>query len=308
MKLSPPRTLQELSELIGKEYVGKEDHLISGLNEIHQVEAGDLVFVDHPKYYDKVLHSAANTILIDQKVDPPPGKALIISDDPFRDYNQLTRHFAPFHPWKGERGENVTIAPSAVIHPGVIIGNNVSIGEGSVLHAGVVLGDNTTLGENVIIQANSTIGSDAFYYKKRPEGYEKLHSCGSTVIGDDVEMGALCSVDKGVSGATVIGRGTKMDNQVHIGHDTVIGEHCLFAAQVGISGCVRIHDRVTLWGQVGVVADLTLGEGTVVLGQAGVTKDLDPGKTYISSPAREARQRFREMSALQKLPDIIEKL
>ena len=135
-----------------------------------------------------------------------------------------------------------------------------------------------------------------------------LHSCGRVVIEDHVEIGALCSVDKGVTGDTLIKRGTKIDNQVHVGHDTVIGENCLFAAQVGIAGCVIIEDDVTLWGQVGVPSDLTIGKGAVVLGQSGLTKNLEGNKTYFGSPAVEARTKFKELAAIRKLPRIIETL
>jgi len=132
-----------------------------------------------------------------------------------------------------------------------------------------------------------------------------MHSCGSVVIEDNVEIGASCSIDRGVTGETRIGKGTKIDGQVHIGHDTVIGENCRFAAQVGIAGCVTIKDNVTLWGQVGIPANLTLHKNSTALGQAGIMYDMEEGKKYLGSPAKEARDEFKEMALLRKLPDIL---
>jgi UDP-3-O-[3-hydroxymyristoyl] glucosamine N-acyltransferase len=184
----------------------------------------------------------------------------------------------------------------------------VTIGKDCVIHAGVVIHDNTIIGDRVVVHANTVLGADAFYYQKKEGSYSRMHTCGRVVVHDDVEIGALCTIDKGVSSDTVIGSGTKMDNHVHIGHDTIIGSNCLFAAQVGIAGCVIVEDDVVLWGQVGVVSDIRLGKGAVVLGQSGLMHDLEPGKTYLGSPATEARQKWREMGMIRKLPQLIEKL
>lgn len=308
MKLNPPQTLASIAKLIDCEYTGSPDFPVTGINEIHKVEHGDLVFVDHPKYYDKALQSAATIVLINQRVECPEGKALIFSDDPCRDYNRLTRHFSPWKMPEGKRGSDVVIGNDCIIHDSVVMGSHIRIGNRCIIHPGVVLYDNVHIGDDCIIHANAVIGSDAFYYKARPEGREKMHTCGSVEIGDRVEIGAACTIDRGVSGDTRIGSGTKMDNHVHVGHDTVIGNNCLFAAQVGIAGCVVIEDQVILWGQVGVPSDLLIGKGAVVLGQSGLTKDLEGGKTYFGSPAEEARSKYRELALIRKLPEVIEKL
>jgi len=266
------------------------------------------VFVDHPKYYNKALASAATTILINKEVDCPEGKGMLISDDPFCDYNKIARHFRPDSFVVGMRGEDTVIHKSAKVHTTAVIGSRVVIGAGSIIKSGVVIGDDVVIGENTIIHPNAVIGGDAFYYKRRPDGYDKMHTCGGIEIGDQVEIGALSSVDRGVSAITRIGSGTKLDNLVHIGHDTIIGKNCLFAAQVGIAGCVQIGDDVILWGQVGVPSDITIGDGAVVLGQSGVSKNIEGGKTYFGSPAGEAREKFRELALIRKIPQIIEKL
>lgn len=308
MKLHTPITLKQAAEILQCKFVGDENHSISGINEIHVVEPGDIVFVDHPKYYDKALKSAATTILIDKKVECPEGKGLLVSEKPFDDFNFLTRYFMPFIAWDSYTLSKAKVGEGSIIHPNVSMGHNVVIGKNTIIHSGVVLMDNTIVGDNVIIQANTVIGGSAFYYKKKPSGYDRMHTCGNVIIEDNVEIGALCSIDAGVTGSTILGEGTKLDNQIHIGHDCVIGKNCLFAAQVGIAGCVIIEDDVTLWGQVGVAADITIGKGAVVLAQSGLRKSIQGGKTYFGSPVGEARQKFKELAAFKMLPDIIERL
>lgn len=308
MKLNKPHTLKEIAEIIGCTFVGNENHVITGINEIHRVEAGDIVFVDHPKYYDKALKSAATTILIDKEVDCPEGKGLLVSSAPFDDFNKLTRYFRPTRPFHQPIGEDTIIADSATIYPNVSIGNNVTIGESVVLYPGVVIMDHTTIEENVIIGPNSVIGHYAFYYKKKTDGYNRMHTCGGVLIRKNAEIGASCTIDAGVSALTIIGEGTKIDNKVHVGHDTIIGKNCLLAANVGLAGCVELKDNVTLWGQVGCASDVVLGENVVVFAQSGISKSLAPDRTYFGSPAKDIRLAYRELAALRKLPEILENL
>lgn len=308
MKLEKPHTLTEIAGIIKGKAIGKSDFYITGFNEIHKVEAGDLSFVDHPKYYEKALTSAANTILINKEVECPVGKALIISDDPFRDYNLLTSYFRKFEPSTSLISSKARIDEHTVVQPGAFVCHHAVIGKNCIIHSGAVIYDHCVIGNNVVIHGNAVIGADAFYFKRRPEGYDKLKSCGRVVIEDDVEIGACSTIDKGVSGDTVIGKGTKMDNHVHVGHDSVIGKNCLFAAQVGIAGVVTIEDDVILWGQVGVQKDLTIGKGAVVLGQSGIPKSLEGNKTYFGSPVREAREKMKELAMIKMLPELIELL
>jgi len=307
MKLPSQQKLKDIATLINCEFEGNSDHIISGLNEIHKVEAGDIVFVDHPKYYDKALRSNATTILINKKVECPPGKALLISDDPFRDYNKLVLHFNPVNYSLKPVSDSAKIGINTVIMPGVYLGNNVTVGDNCVLHPNVVIYDNCHIQNNVIIHSNTVIGADAFYYKKRSDKFDKLISCGRVVIEDDVEIGALCTIDKGVSGDTIIGAGTKIDNHVQIGHDTVVGKMCLMASHVGVSGVVTIGDGATLWGQAGVRSDVTIGKGATLLAQSGLGESIPDGKTYFGTPAGEARSKMKEIAALKMLPDLIKK-
>ncbi|KGL63346.1 UDP-3-O-(3-hydroxymyristoyl)glucosamine N-acyltransferase [Polaribacter sp. Hel1_85] len=300
MKFKKKQTLLQIASLLEVDFIGDKEFEISGINEIHVVEAGDIVFVDHPKYYDKALNSDATTILINKKVACPEGKSLLISDDPFRDFNKITNHFNPFIASKVSISHSAVIGENTTIQPNVFIGNNVSIGENCVIHPNVAIYDNSVIGNNVTIHANTVLGADAFYYKNRPKGFDKLISGGRVVIEDNVDLGASCTIDKGVTGDTTIGNGTKIDNQVHVGHDTVIGKKCLIASQTGIAGCVIIEDEVTIWGQVGTNSGITIGKGAVILGQTGVTKSVVGGKSYFGTPVSESREKLKEMAEIKR--------
>jgi len=308
MKFPRTYTLKEIAQITQTEPIGNDNFPVKGINEIHVVESGDLVFVDHPKYYDKALESAATVILINKKVDCPEGKALLVSDDPFRDFNKLSNHFKPFQPANLNIATSAKIGKNTIIQPNVFIGNNVVIGDNCMIHPNVTIYDNCMIGNHVTIHSGTILGADAFYYKNRSTGYDKLLSCGRVVIKDNVDIGAACTIDKGVTGDTTIGEGTKIDNQVQIAHDTIIGEKCLIASQVGIAGCTIIEDEVILWGQVGIISDITIGKKAVILAQAGVSKSLEGNKVYFGSPAAEAREKYRELSLLRSLPKLIEKL
>jgi len=314
MKLERPIKLKDVKDVIKADLNGQSEKEITGINEIHKVEKGDLTFVDNPKYYKRALTSEATTILIDQKVDDDHGKTLIVSDDPFRDYNALVKHFAPFQKSEEAVSKTAKIGKDCIIQPNVFIGNDVQIGNNCLIHPNVTIYDGTIIGNNVIIHANSVIGGDAFYYKSRVkdngdiEKHEKMYSCGRTVIEDDVEIGANCTVDRGVSGDTIIGKGTKIDNLVQVGHGAVIGKYCIFASQVGIGGKVIIGDEVIMWGQVGISKDLTIGDKAVILSQSGVSKSLKGGKIYFGYPAEEAKKKWKELAASRSLPEIWEKV
>ncbi|MEQ8324165.1 MAG: UDP-3-O-(3-hydroxymyristoyl)glucosamine N-acyltransferase [Vicingaceae bacterium] len=305
MRFSKAVPLKDLSDLIGAELVGDPNMEVLGLNEIHRIEEGELVFVDHPKYYDKALQSDATFILINKKVEAPVGKALLISQQPFDDFNKIIRHFGDLSLNPSNRGYNCRISPSAFVHDSVTMGDNVHIGENAIIHANVSIYNDVEIGDGSIIHANTVLGSHAFYYKKKDSGYHNLVTCGRLVIGKNVEVGANCTIDKGVTADTVIGEGTKIDNQVQIAHDTVVGKNCLFASHVGIAGCVTIEDNVTLWGQVGVASGLTIGKNAVVLAQSGLNKSLEGGKTYFGSPAEEAVKKMKELALIKRIPELL---
>ena len=308
MKFPQQHTLEQIATIISSEFVGPADFPVLGMNEIHVVTPGDIVFVDHPKYYEKALNSAATVILINKEVDCPEGKALLISDDPFRDFNKLTKYFRPFEKANSGVASSAEIGEGTVVQPTAFIGNNVKIGKNCLIHANVSIYDNAVIGDNVTIHSGAVLGGDAFYYKKRPEGYDKLISGGRVVIKDNVDIGANCTIDKGVTGDTTIGKGTKLDNLIQVGHDTVIGENCLIASQVGIAGAVVIEDDVTIWGQAGFRSGIVVKKGGVIMGQAGITKSTKENTVYSGNPAMESREWLKELALLRRLPKLMEKL
>ncbi len=311
MKFPSPVSMSWLSEFLGASLIGDAQVSATGINEIHKVEKGDLVFVDHPKYYDTCLHSEASFIIIDQVVECPPGKTLLVVDEPFEAYLKIVKHFRPFEKAVQLLSPDAQIGKTSFVYPGAFIGNQVQIGERCVIYPNVSILDHCLIGNDVIIQAGTVIGSDAFYYntkKNREVWYKKMLSCGRVLIEDDVEIGAGCTIDRGVTSDTIIGRGCRLDNMVHVGHDTILGKNCLLAAQVAIAGAVEIGNGVVLWGQVGISKTLRIGDNAVVLAQSGVGRDLETGKIYFGSPCDEASVRKREIIWIKRIPELWKKV
>ncbi len=311
MKFPSPVSMQWIAELIDAKIIGNTSGEATGINEIHKVEKGDLVFVDHPKYYDKCINSDASFIIINAERDVPEGKALLLTDDPFEAYCKIVKHFRPFVANEKMISESAMIGAGTYVYPSAYIGHHVRIGKNCTIHPQVSIMDYCEIGDNVIIQSGTVVGSDAFYYntkKNRDVWYKKMPSCGRVIIEDDVEIGAGCTIDRGVSHDTILGQGCKLDNQIHIGHDTVLGKNCLLAAQVGIAGVVTVEDGVTIWGQVGVSKTLTIGKNAVLLAQSGVPGDLEGGKIYFGSPVEEASVKKRELVWVKRIPQLWEKV
>lgn len=299
MTFEQPQTLRKIAEIIGARFIGDENFPVFGTNEIHMVREGDIVFVNHPKYYDKALNSNATIILIDKEVECPKGKALLVSDDPFRDFNKINTYFTKISNFK-ENLDDAIVGEGTFIHPSVVIGNGVRIGKNCHIFPNVVIGDRTEIGDNVVIQSGTIIGGDAFYYRKLNGNFDRLISVGNVLIENNVEIGNLCTIDRGVTASTIIGEGSLLDNQIQIGHDTVIGKRCLIASQTGIAGCCVIEDEVTMWGQVGVASGLKIEKGTILLAQVGVNRNLEKG-TYFGPIAEDFRGYLKKEVKLRNL-------
>ncbi len=299
MRFQTTQTLKNIAELIGAKYIGDAEFPVLGSNEIHMVQPGEIVFVNHPKYYDKALNSPATIILIDKEVECPEGKALLISADPFRDFNKINTHFTRIYNFTEEL-HDVEIGDGTKIHSSAVIGNNVKIGKNTLIFPNVVIGDRTIIGDNVIIQSGTVLGGDAFYYRKLNGNFDRLISVGNVVVENNVEIGNLCTIDRGVTDSTIIGEGSVLDNQIQIGHDTVIGKKCLIASHVGIAGCCVIGDEVTLWGQVGIASGNKIEKGSVILGKTGVNRDLPTG-TYIGMFAEDYKTYLKKEVKLRNL-------
>lgn len=307
MKFPTPIPVLDIARKAGAILIGDDTLLATGINEIHKVQPGDITFVDNRKYFRKALDSAATIIFLHETADCPPGKALLLCNNPFEAYDALVREHRPFRPLSASISDSANIHPSSIVEPGVVIGHGVVIGRGCYIQANAYIGDFTHIGNHVTIQAGAIIGTDAFYFQKNADGFKKWRSGGRVVIEDHVEIGAGCTINKGVSGDTFIGEGTKLDCQVHVGHGAVIGRRCLLAGQVGVGGKAILEDGVILYGQVGVAARVRIGAGAVVSAKSGVSKDLVGGKAYFGIPAEEIRVRQRELAALRQLPEAMKK-
>ena len=307
MKFQNKLTVNQIVEIIKSEVVlkGNLDNLISGINEIHAIEPGDISFVDHPKFYDKVLNSNAIAIIINKDIEAPEGKTLLIVNDPLQCFLNIVQHFVSFTPQNTAIHPEAKIGEGTVIQPNVFIGEKVSIGKNCLIHANVSIYSNTEIGDNVIVHSNTTIGGDACYFQKRETGWLKLTSCGIVKIEDDVEIGCNCCIDRGVSGVTFIGKGTKFDNQVQVGHDAHIGAYCFLGAQSGVSGCTFIDDSCSIWSKSGVNKGLYVAKHTTLLAVSALDKSIhEEGTVLFGMPAEDARKKWKEMAYIRNLPEL----
>jgi UDP-3-O-[3-hydroxymyristoyl] glucosamine N-acyltransferase len=195
-----------------------------------------------------------------------------------------------------------------VLHAGVQVGAGARVGAESVLHPGVVLYPGVVLGQRCLIHAGTVIGSDGFGFDPTPEGWEKIPQYGTVVIGDDVEMGANCAIDRGRFDATRIGNGVKLDNLVHVAHNVVIEDGALLVAQVGVAGSVRIGARAILAGQAGIGGHITIGAGARIGGQSGVSKSVPAGEDQFGTPSCEKNEALRAISLSRKLPELFQRV
>lgn len=302
MDFPQPIPVTVLAERFNAQLIGDATLVATGINEIHKVRPGDIAFSDVQKYFQKTLDSAATVLLLNAPAQCPPGKAILVVDDPFETYDTLVSEHRPFRPLQERISSEADIHPTVIIEPGVVIAHSVRIGAHTYVQANAYIGEHSCIGEHCVIGPGAIIGPDAFYFKKSPDGsFKKWRSGGRVIIEDRVDIGAGCTIAKGVSGDTVIGEGSKIDCQVHIGHGAVIGKNCLFAGQVGIGGKTVVEDNVVLYGQVGVAQALHIGQGAVVSAKSGISKDLEGGKAYFGIPADEARQKYRELASLRQL-------
>lgn len=311
MKFPAPVSASWVADLIGAKLVGNSAAEVFGINEIHKVEPGDLVFVDHPKYYEKCLKSAASFVIIDKEVEQRYGKTLMVCAQPFEAYLTIVRHFSSFSPQDKMISDDACIGEGTIIMPGVFLGTKVQVGNNCIIHPNVTIYHNCIIGNNVTIHSGTVIGGDAFYFntkKNRDVWYKKMESCGRVVIEDDVEIGAGCCIDRGVTHDTRVMQGTKLDNMVHLAHDVVVGKNCLLAAQVGVAGGTTLGNGVALWGQVGINKTIHIGDNAQVMAQSGVAADIEGNKVYWGSPAVDILAKKRELVWVKRIPELWEML
>jgi UDP-3-O-[3-hydroxymyristoyl] glucosamine N-acyltransferase len=205
-------------------------------------------------------------------------------------------------------GERVRIGRNAVLHPGAVVYDDVVIGDGFTAHAGAVVRERVRIGDRVTLHAGAAIGTDGFGYLPLPDGNRKIPQIGTVVLEDDVEVGANTTVDRAALGATVVGRGTKLDNLVMVGHGSRLGAHCLLAGQVGLAGGTVVGDRVLMGGQAGASGHLSIGAGARIGAQAGMHQDIPAGAEYSGYPAMEAKVWRRVTVSIPRLPEVFRRL
>ncbi len=332
-----PRQLSatEVAALTGGRLVGPDGARVTAIAPLERAQPGDLSFVATAKYRDALAQSRAGVVLCTPEFVDGPGPATrVVVADPHVALLALLPVLYPESAWMPGihptavigRGttwsDPVAIGPHAVLGQDVRLGKNVRIGAGCTLGDGVVLGDETqlfpqvacysgtVLGNRVIVHSGARLGSDGFGYVPGGHGraHRKIPQVGRCLIGDDVELGANTTVDRGSVDDTVIGAGTKIDNLVQIAHNVHVGERCLIAAMAGIAGSTHVGDEVFLGGQVGIADHATIGSGVIVTVQGGVIGDLPDGVTVTGMPARDHREFMRAQAALYRLAKIVREL
>ena len=324
------KTLRELAEWVDGQVIGDAECWIEGVTGIDEAGPTALTFAV-PPHLERALASQAGAVIVPDIVEAY-GKPAIRVANPRVAFTKLLTLFSPplqvefgVHPSAvvGKNlvladnvavmaqvyiGNDVTIGAGTIVYPHTFIGDQVKIGQNCLIHPNVTIREGSVLGDRVIIQSGVVIGGDGFGYVTVDGEHLKVPQVGNVILEDDVEIGSNTAVDRATTGSTVIKRGTKVDNLVHIAHNDVIGEHCFIVAQTGISGSVTVGHHVTLAGQTGTAGHINIGANSVFIGRAGITKDTPANYFGAGTPARPHQEWLREQVALHKLPDALRKL
>ena len=326
------KTLKEINELIDGELLGNDEVEITGVSGIKEARKHEITFVANSKYLREIERTHASAIIVGQDI-PYNGKPLIRVANPYFAFVKVLEMFA----WRKRKtnygihetaiiGDNVQIGEMVSIQAYTYIGDNVQIGDGTIISPFVYIGDDTKIGNETLIYPNVTIredveigdrvilhsgvviGSDGFGFASVSDRHHKIPQIGTVIIEDDVEIGANTTVDRATmtNGATIIKRGTKLDNLIQIAHNVVIGEDCCIAAQTGIAGSAELKDRVTMAGHSGAVGHITIGEDSTVFAKSAVTKDLPAGSYVSGFPAENHAQQLRIQASLRRMPEMLQ--
>jgi len=332
--VSAPFTAADAAALVGGELVGDGATPLAGVAPLDRAGPADLSFLASGKYLALFQASRAGVVLCraeHREARSGPATRIVVPD-PYHALLQLVGRFYPAPPRAvgihatavvepgAGLGADVALGPYAVVGAGARLGDRVTVMAGSIVGAGVEVGDDSTIhpsvvlypgaqiGKRVILHSGVRIAVDGFGYVRGPEGHVRIPHFGRCIIGDDVEIGANSTVDRGSLDDTVIGPGTKMDNLVQVGHNCRIGARCLLMSQVGVAGSTRVEDDVILAGQVGLGGHFTVGKGARIGAQSGVMADVPAGASYFGYPARPVREAMRGVAALARLTKIVGQL
>jgi UDP-3-O-[3-hydroxymyristoyl] glucosamine N-acyltransferase len=326
-----PFTVAEIAKLVGGEVVGDQNAVLKNFAPAESAQAGDLTFAENEDYFARAEQSAATAVIADDRFKSTRKILIRVPNARIAFARTMSLFFpertyaAGIHP-TAVVAASAHIDPTAHIGPHCVVGERVKIGARSVLQAGNSVGDDSRLGEDtnlfpnvtvyprteigarVRIHASTVIGSDGFGYVLDEGVHCKVPQIGNVIIGDDVEIGASVTIDRGALGPTVIGKGTKIDNLVQIAHNVEIGEHCIVIAQVGISGSTKLGNYVILAGQVGIAGHLKIGNQVTVAAKSGVMHDIPDGGKWLGIPAQPDRNTKRQLIAIQHLPELIRRV
>lgn len=324
--------ITEISQLVDGKIEGDDTIDIIGVAKIEEAQQGQLTFISNPKYAKYLDTTSASAILV-HKDFPKTPKTVIRTDDPYLAFLKVLKKFHPpvltlaqgIHPSaviesSVKLGKNIAIGAHVVIgkrcrignnvklYPGVIVSDDVEVGDDTILYSNATVRERVKIGKKVIIHNGTVIGSDGFGFAREGQIYHKIPQVGAVVIEDNVEIGANCTIDRATLGETVIKRGAKLDNLIQVGHNVVVGEDTVIAAQTGISGSTKIGKGVIIGGQVGFVGHIEIGDGVSIGAQSGVSKSLPADSVYFGYPAKPIMQAKREEAALRRLPDLLKKI
>jgi UDP-3-O-[3-hydroxymyristoyl] glucosamine N-acyltransferase len=331
-------TLQTLADFLSEQglpcsLVGHADLQIESVATLEEAGPGQIAFVANPRYAKQLVTTRASAVVVDTKVQAPERLSLLRTEDPYAAVTALIvrLHGHRRHPRWGIHpqacihpsarlgadanvapyvviGEDVTIGDRATIYPGCYVADRCRIGHDLLLMPGVTVYDDTQMGDHVTIHAGTVIGEDGLGYAPVGETWVKIPQAGRVIIGDNVEIGSNCTVDRATLGATVIDSGTKFSNLIAIGHGSKVGRNCMFVAQVGLAGSVNVGEHVTMAGQVGVAGHLKIGDHAQVAAKAGVTSDVPPNTRVLGQPAMPMAQAKRAYATFTRLPDLKERI
>lgn len=336
--MSHSLTVRDLAAVLRGTVIGDPERIVSNVSTPGEAGDGDLIFIAPGTHAGELRQSRAAAALLPPGIDPPPQMSAIRVGDPRAAMDQAVALIRPSarrltgispqaHIGTDVRlgkgvglgpfvcvGDGVSIGPETEIHPGSTIGERSTIGESCVIYAGVHIYHDVAIGNRVIVHSGAVIGADGFGYQRGgnrrtddqgdPHSYHKVPQVGRVVIDDDVEIGANTTIDRATLGATRVGRGTKIDNLVMVGHNSTVGRNGIIIGQAGLSGSTFVGDNVTIAGQAGLAGHLSVGDGAVIGAQAGVTKAVPPGATVLGSPAEDARLAKRALPLIVRLPEI----